>query len=91
MNQLLVTAISGILSVTTVVLIMQGNKRAYYYDKALAAKDLEIEKQKAEAANEAKSGFLSTMSHEITWRGERTFLHTHFKKMKKHSYMSIMF
>ena len=65
MNQLLVTAISVILSVTTVVLIMQGNKRAYYYDKALAAKDLEIEKQKAEAANEAKSGFLSTMSHEI--------------------------
>ena len=65
MNQLLVTAISVILSVMTVVLIMQGNKRAYYYDKALAAKDLEIEKQKAEAANEAKSSFLSTMSHEI--------------------------
>ena len=65
MNQLLVTAISVILSVTTVVLIMQGNKRAYYYDKALAMKDMEIEKQRAEAANEAKSSFLSTMSHEI--------------------------
>ena len=65
MTQLLVTAISVILSVTTVVLIMQGNKRAYYYDKALAAKDMEIEKQRAEAANEAKSNFLSTMSHEI--------------------------
>ena len=65
MNQLLLTAISVILSVTTIVLIMQGNKRAYYYDKALAAKDMEIEKQRAEAANEAKSSFLSTMSHEI--------------------------
>lgn len=65
MNLLLTTAISIILSITTVVLIMQGNKRAYYYDKALAAKDMEIEKQRAEAANEAKSSFLSTMSHEI--------------------------
>ena len=65
MNQLLVTAISFILSITTIVLIMQGNKRAYYYDQALAIKDMEIEKQKAEAANEAKSSFLSTMSHEI--------------------------
>ena len=65
MNQLLLTAISFILSVTTVVLIMQGNKRAYYYDQAIAAKEMEIEKQKAEAANEAKSSFLSTMSHEI--------------------------
>ena len=65
MNQLLMTAISVILAVTTIVLIMQGNKRAYYYDKALAAKDMEIEKQRAEAANEAKSSFLSTMSHEI--------------------------
>ena len=64
-NQVLVTAISFILSITTVVLIMQGNKRAYYYDKALAVKDMEIEKQRAEAANEAKSSFLSTMSHEI--------------------------
>ncbi len=65
LNQLLMTAISFILSVTTVVLIMQGNKRAYYYDKTIAMKDMEIEKQRAEAANEAKSSFLSTMSHEI--------------------------
>lgn len=65
MNQLLMTAISVILSITTVILIMQGNKRAYYYDKTLAMKDMEIEKQRAEAANEAKSSFLSTMSHEI--------------------------
>ena len=65
MNLLLMTAISIILGVTTIVLIMQGNTRAYYYDRSLEIKDMEIEKQRAEAANEAKSSFLSTMSHEI--------------------------
>ena len=57
--------VAFILSVAAVVLVMQGNKRAYYYDKALAMQKMEIEKQRAEAANEAKSNFLSTMSHEI--------------------------
>ena len=57
--------VAFILSVAVIVLVMQGNKRAYYYDKALAMQKMEIEKQRAEAANEAKSNFLSTMSHEI--------------------------
>ncbi|MBQ8038773.1 MAG: response regulator [Lachnospiraceae bacterium] len=57
--------VAFILSVAVIVLVMQGNKRAYYYDKALAMQKMEIEKQRAEAANEAKSSFLSTMSHEI--------------------------
>ncbi|MBR3807439.1 MAG: response regulator [Lachnospiraceae bacterium] len=57
--------VAFILSVAVIVLVMQGNKRAYYYDKSLAMQKMEIEKQRAEAANEAKSSFLSTMSHEI--------------------------
>ena len=65
LNQLLLSAIAVIVSITTIVLVMQGNKRAYYYDKALEIQKMEIEKQRAEAANEAKSSFLSTMSHEI--------------------------
>lgn len=58
-------AVALIHAITVIVLVMQGNKRAYYYDKALAMQAMEIEKQRAEAANEAKSKFLSTMSHEI--------------------------
>lgn len=65
LNQLLMSLISVICSITVIIMVMQGNKRAYYYDKALAMKEMEIEKQRAEAANEAKSIFLSTMSHEI--------------------------
>ena len=56
---------SFILSICIIVLIMQGNKRSYYYEKALANQMAEMEKEKAEAANKAKSTFLSSMSHEI--------------------------
>lgn len=65
MNQLLMSVISMVLSITTIIMVMQGNKRAYYYDKTLEMHKLELEKQRAEIANEAKSSFLSTMSHEI--------------------------
>ena len=64
-NQILMGVISFVLCVTVIVLVMQGNKRAYYYDQTLEMHQMEVEKQKAEAANEAKSSFLSTMSHEI--------------------------
>ena len=57
--------ISFILSVTVIVLVMQGNKRSYYHEKALNMQKMEVEKEKAEAANEAKTTFLSNMSHEI--------------------------
>ncbi|MBQ2982406.1 MAG: response regulator [Lachnospiraceae bacterium] len=53
------------LSVTIMVLIVQGNKRSYYYEKALTTQKAEMEKEKAESANKAKSTFLSSMSHEI--------------------------
>ena len=56
---------SLILTITVIVLIMQGNKRSYYYEKTLNMQKVEVEKEKAEAANEAKSTFLSNMSHEI--------------------------
>ena len=55
---------SLILTITVIVLIMQGNKRSYYYEKTLNMQKVEVEKEKAEAANEAKSTFLSNMSHE---------------------------
>ena len=54
-----------VLTVTIIILVMQGNKRCYYYEKALDMQKVETEKEKAEAANEAKSVFLSNMSHEI--------------------------
>lgn len=54
-----------VLTVTIIVLIMQGNKRSFYYEKTLDMQKVEAEKEKAEAANEAKSAFLSNMSHEI--------------------------
>ncbi|MDD6305461.1 MAG: ATP-binding protein [Clostridiales bacterium] len=54
-----------ILDITIIVLIMQGNQRAYYYERVLDMQKVELEKEKAEAANEAKSAFLSNMSHEI--------------------------
>ena len=53
------------LTITVVILIIQGNKRSYYHEKALIAQNVQMEKEKAEAANEAKSTFLSNMSHEI--------------------------
>ena len=53
------------LSITIIVLIVQGNKRSYYYEKALTTQKAEVEREKAEAANRAKSTFLSSMSHEI--------------------------
>lgn len=62
----LVTGITSFaLTITVIVLIMQGNKRSYYYEKALTTQKAEMEKEKAEAANKAKSNFLSSMSHEI--------------------------
>ena len=64
-NMCWMCVVAFILSVAVIVLVMQGNKRAYYYDKSLAMQKMEIAKQRAEAANEAKSSFLSTMSHEI--------------------------
>ena len=57
--------ISLILSITIIVLIMQGNKRYFYFEKALANQNAQLEKEKADAANKAKSTFLSSMSHEI--------------------------
>ena len=62
----IVTGITSFaLTITVIVLIMQGNKRSYYYEKALTTQKAEMEKEKAEAANKAKSNFLSSMSHEI--------------------------
>lgn len=54
-----------VLTITIIVLILQGNKRSYYYEQCLEKQKVEMEMQKAEAANEAKSAFLSNMSHEI--------------------------
>ncbi len=66
MKYYVVTAImSFVLSITIIVLIMQGNKRSFYFDKALKSQKAEMEKEKVEAANKAKSTFLSSMSHEI--------------------------
>lgn len=60
-----ISVTSFALTVTVIILIIQGNKRSYYHEKALIAQKAELEKEKAEAANEAKSTFLSNMSHEI--------------------------
>ncbi|MDD6810733.1 MAG: response regulator [Lachnospiraceae bacterium] len=57
-NMLLMGITAFVLTVTIIILIMQGNKRSYYYEQTLNM-------QKVEAANEAKSAFLSNMSHEI--------------------------
>ena len=57
--------VAFVLTVTIIVLVMQGNKRCYYYEKTLDMQKVEMEKERAEAANEAKSAFLSNMSHEI--------------------------
>lgn len=65
-NQIILSALACFgLTITVIVLIMQGNKRSYYYDKAMRMQKIEMEKEKAEAASEAKSSFLSNMSHEI--------------------------
>ena len=51
-----ITSVSAfVMTITIIVLIMQGNMRSFYHE----AKD------KADRANEAKSLFLSNMSHEI--------------------------
>ncbi len=68
-NYVLTMCLLGItaffLTVTIIVLVMQGSRRSYYYAKTLKMQRVEMEKDKAEAANEAKSAFLSNMSHEI--------------------------
>lgn len=64
-NMWLMGVTAFILTITVIVLIMQGNKRSYYYEKTLKMQKVEMEKDKAESANEAKSAFLSNMSHEI--------------------------
>ena len=64
-NYLITGITSFALSITIIVLIVQGNKRSYYYEKALTTQKAEVEREKAEAANRAKSTFLSSMSHEI--------------------------
>lgn len=53
------------LTLMVIILIMQGNKRFYYYDQVLNMQKVEFEKEKAEASNRAKTIFLSNMSHEI--------------------------
>ncbi len=63
---LVITGVTSfVMTIVIIVLIMQGNKRSYFYEKSMDMKEMEMEKQKAEAANEAKSLFLSNMSHEI--------------------------
>ena len=57
--------IAFFLTITIIIIVMQGNKRCYYYEQSLDLQRVEMEKEKAEAANEAKSAFLSNMSHEI--------------------------
>ena len=64
-NMCLMAITAFILTVTIIALILQGNKRSYYYEQTLNMQKIEMEKEKAEAANEAKSAFLSNMSHEI--------------------------
>ena len=64
-NMCLMAITAFILTVTIIALILQGNKRSYYYEQTLNMQKIELEKEKAEAANEAKSAFLSNMSHEI--------------------------
>ena len=54
-----------VLTVTVIVLIVQGNKRSYYLRRNMKMNKVQMDLDKAEAANEAKSRFLSTMSHEI--------------------------
>ncbi|MBO5209663.1 MAG: response regulator [Lachnospiraceae bacterium] len=65
LNMCLLGITAFFLTVTIIVLIMQGSRRSYYYVKTLEMQRVEMEKNKAEAANEAKSAFLSNMSHEI--------------------------
>lgn len=65
LNMSMMKITSFILTITIIVLVMQGNKRCYYYEKTMDMQKVEMEKEKAEAANEAKSVFLSNMSHEI--------------------------
>ena len=64
-NMCLMAITAFILTVTIIALILQGNKRSYYYEQTLNMQKIEMEKEKAESANEAKSAFLSNMSHEI--------------------------
>ena len=77
--------ISFALSSTIIVLIMQGNKRAFYLKKALESQKAEAEREKAEAANKAKSSFLSSMSHEIRTPMNAIVGMTEVLLRKKHS------
>ena len=72
LNVFLIAITSFTMTATVIGLILQGNKRCFYYDQELAMqrveyekKRAEYEKEKAEASNKAKSVFLSNMSHEI--------------------------
>ena len=65
LNIFLLGVMTFALTLTVMILIMQGNKRFYYYDQVLNMQKVEFEKEKAEASNRAKTVFLSNMSHEI--------------------------
>lgn len=62
---LLMGIVAFVLTITVIVLVVQGNKRNYYHQKAMRTQKVILEKQKNEAANEMKSQFLSNVSHEI--------------------------
>ena len=65
LNMCLLGITAFFLTVTIIVMVMQGSRRSYYHTKTLKMQRVEMEKDRAEAANEAKSAFLSNMSHEI--------------------------
>ena len=62
---LLMGVIAFVLTITVIVLMVQGNKRNFYHQKAMRTQKVILEKEKTEAANEMKSLFLSNVSHEI--------------------------
>ena len=65
-NQIIINAVTAFAAtITVILLIIQGNKRAFYHENEMRIQKIEMEKEKAEAANEAKTTFLSNMSHEI--------------------------
>ena len=65
LNMCLMGVTAFALTVTIIILVMQGNKRNYYHAQVMDMQKVEHEKERAEAANKAKSDFLSNMSHEI--------------------------
>lgn len=64
-NMSLLALTAFFLTITIIILVMQGSRRSFYYEKTLNMQRVEMEKEKAEASNEAKTAFLSNMSHEI--------------------------